>query len=247
MHGQGSPPGGGFGAPPPGGGFGAPPQGGGFGAPPQGGGFGAPPQGGGFGAPPQGGGFGAPPQGGGFGAPPQSPAAPPKKSKKGLIIGCCGGCALVLVALCGFGGYLGYLEEGVSYSDPGEEVTSIPVTPGVPFQLSYTFDGTGYATHRLYLEVTYQGELAIEGEAGCEQYGQMRMEPIGQYGYIDETRYQMNADGSQTKWMRLSDQYDSSSSMPVSCQGTIRPTGGQILSARAVITRRQRPSDWLNL
>ena len=60
--------------------------------------------------------------------------APKKKSKKGLVIGCCSGCLVVLIGLCGFGGYLGYLEEGVDLSEPGDEVTSIQVTEGQTLQ-----------------------------------------------------------------------------------------------------------------
>ena len=84
-----------------------------FGGPPAGG-FGQPQ--GNFGQPQQGGTFGQPQ--GGFGGQPQSgvgsaPAAPAKRSRRGLAIGC--GVALVLLLLCGgIGGFLAFRAFGTS-------------------------------------------------------------------------------------------------------------------------------------
>ena len=192
--------------------------------------------------------YGAPPQGGmpqGGQAPqshqPAQPAPPKKKSRKGLIIGGCTGCFLILACCCGTGGYLAYLEEGVSYSAPGEEWKSYPITPGQPIAIQETWSGTGYADIRVYVDV---GEGAppgttVEGIFDCSEYG----DPTPQSVYLTNDRFS----GSDVPegWIHMSDIWlyvrDGGS---FTCAGslTIAPPAP---NARLVLTERQRPSDWL--
>jgi hypothetical protein len=205
--------------------------------------------------PPSGGGYGAPPPGAPGGAygqpPPQQPAPaapPPKKSKaKGCILAGCGGCLLVLLVMCGIGGYGLYLEEGYSYSDIGEEVQSIPIMAGVPFTMTHTWDGMGYAHHDFWLEVTGaadMGRFEITGQMGCDKYGEPYMREV--VAGLDDYRVQRrvdNPDGTFTAWIAVFDEYDRSSSLPITCSGMLNPSAGTMSTGRLVLTRKQRPSD----
>lgn len=193
------------------------------------------------GSPPQPG----PPAGGG---PPQ-PAQPgqaqpgqaqPKKSKKGCILAGCGGCLVVMLGICGFGGYLAYLEEGVSYSHPGEEITSVPLVPGQPADLVFTWDGTGYATHRVYVDLGPGAQVGtmVTGEFGCMDYGSMSSRPV-------DAEYYLPFGDEPEGWVRVYDGYDRSSPSAVPCHGTLN-ISQPVVGARLVLTRRQRPSDWLS-
>ena len=234
---------------------------GGYGAPggvAQQGGYGAPgglAQQGGYGAPgglAQQGGFGAqggPASQGGYGAPqgqaPQSGhgSAPPVGAKKGKGKGCliagCSGCLVLMAAVCGLSGWLFYLEEGRSLSDPGEEVAAAPLVPGQPVALSVLWDGTGYAHHGFWIEAPSElpTGFRITGEFGCNEYGELRTRSIDANVYY--------ADPDHPNWLELDSEYFRASPAPVQCAGTLT-TSTPIQGARVVVTRMQRPSDWLS-
>lgn len=168
--------------------------------------------------------------------------AQPKKSKKGLIIGGCTGCFLILACCCGSGGYLFYLEEGVSYSSPGEEWKSYPLTSGQPISIQETWSGTGYADIRVYVDV---GESAppgttVEGTFDCSEYAA----PNPQAVYLMDDGF--GGDEVPDGWRHVSDVWlyvrDGGS---FSCAGTLT-VDPPAPNARLVLTERQRPSDWLS-
>jgi hypothetical protein len=182
------------------------------------------------------------------GYPPAGAAAAPPK-KKSRVWGClamgCGALLLAMLGLCGIGGYLAYLEEGVEFGEPGEEIVSAPFMPGGPAAISYTWDGTGYAHHHLWLEITGRtagGRFRIQGTSTCEY-------PRDLSAGLDEPwsarRVEQRPDGTFTAWFNANDAYDHSSPSPRSCSGQFTAAEGEITSGRIVITRIQRPSDWL--
>jgi hypothetical protein len=167
-------------------------------------------------------------------------AAPPeKKSKKGCILAGCGGCLFIVLCTCICSGYLMYLEEGVSYSHPGDEVTSQPYVPGTPTALEVTFDGTGYAHHRVYLDVgaAAPSGLNVTGDFGCSDYGQVRPRPVRE-------SYYGNYGDTPSGWIKIENEYVRSPGT-LRCAGTLM-TDQPVVGARLVVTRRQRPSDWLS-
>ncbi|HJL16946.1 MAG TPA: hypothetical protein RMH99_14875 [Sandaracinaceae bacterium LLY-WYZ-13_1] len=176
------------------------------------------------------------------GAPPAA-AQPPEeegKSKKGLIIGGCASCLGVVLMLCCCSGYLLYLEEGVSYSDPGEEYRSFPLVSGQPISVTPTWEGSGYARIRAYVDL---GEDAPEttrvtGRFGCEDYGQLDLDPV------DETNLQYG--DTPDGWVQLPTAYlYVRDGRRITCQGQLEITP-PVSGARLVFTERQRPSDWLS-
>ncbi len=172
--------------------------------------------------------------------------APKKKSKTGCIAAACGSCLLVSVVICGTGGYLFYLEEGVSYTAPGTEVTEIPYVPGQPFAISTEWSGTGYATLRLYVDLGASAplETRVSGTAACGTASDLAMGGIGAYdSTVDETYY-YPIDSSHAGWVEVDDQYLRYGAEPVQCTGLLA-VSPPVPTARLVLTRRQRPSDWL--
>ena len=146
----------------------------------------------------------------------------------------------MLLAICGFGGYLAYLEEGVSYSDPGDEVLSVPFVPGQPVEFSYEWDGTGYATHRVYVDVgaAAAAGLRVTGDFGCMEYGSLDPRMINE-------EYYGSYGGENPGWIRIFDGYTHTRSSPIACRGTLL-VSPPMPGTRLVVTRRQRPSDWLS-
>jgi hypothetical protein len=193
---------------------------------------------------------GAPPPQQPFGPPPgpaaPPPAAPEKKSTWYYYVG--GGCGLLLLSTlccCGVGGYLAYLEDGPNYSAPGEELTSIPVQSGVPFTVTATWDGTGTATVRAYLDLgsNVQSGQQITGNFACESEYSSTLYPSPVYA----TYYLPYGDEPPPGWVEISMyNHRRASPTPFRCEGTLEfpPAPG----ARLVLTvREQRPSEWLDL
>lgn len=167
-------------------------------------------------------------------------APPPKKSSmKKVVLAGCGGCLVVLLSLCCIGGYIGYLEEGVSYSAPGDELMRIPIVSGQPISLSYTWDGTGYAFTRYYVDVGASATYStmVTGSFGCEDYGTLTPTPISATYYGDP-------DDDHPGYIMVDDDYHRGSPTPVACQGVL-DISPPVTSAFLVVTARQRPSDWL--
>jgi hypothetical protein len=187
----------------------------------------------------------------GVGAPAagQPPAAPPKKkSKTGCIVAGCGGCLVVALLVCGTGGYLFYLEEGVSYSDPGDVVTEAPYVPGQPFSIPLEWTGTGYAFHRVYIDLGPGApmESRVTGTILCGRASEVALGVSWGYttGTVDETYY-YPIDTDHAGWVLLVDEYVRSGPEPMNCGGQLE-VSPPVPTARIVITRRQRPSDWIS-
>lgn len=165
-----------------------------------------------------------------------------KKSKKGLVLAGCGGCLAVVLLMCVCGGWILYLEEGVDYDDPGEELTSVPITSGQPIALTATWNGTGYADVRAYVDLGAGAPIGaqVSGVFGCEEYGDLRMQDVR------ETYY---GEGSSRPegWVHIPPRYmyRRASPRPFQCAGRIELPPG-VSGARLVLTTRQRPSDWLS-
>lgn len=161
-----------------------------------------------------------------------------KKSYKGWILGGCGGCLTIFFMLCVCSGWLLYLEEGVPYSDPGDELTSVPIAASGPVSVETMWDGTGYADLRVYVDL---GESAprgtvVSGRFGCDEHGSMEMRDFHESHY-----------GGPEGWVQIPPpyMYRRASSAPIRCAGTIT-LPPEVPSARLVVTAKQRPSDWLS-
>jgi hypothetical protein len=177
--------------------------------------------------------------------PTSTPGAPPGQEKKksnlkGCLIAGCGGCLLLMLVSCCIGGYLFYLEEGVPYDAPGEEVYRMPFTPGQPISFTYTWEGTGYAFTRYYVEApgATPYTTTVSGSFGCEEYGAFVEDPVS-------ATYYGPPDGDHEGWIYLTDDYRTASPAPVPCRGTLNVVP-PVPSATLVVTVRQRPSDWFS-
>ncbi|MEM9190320.1 MAG: hypothetical protein AAGF12_14140 [Myxococcota bacterium] len=183
------------------------------------------------------------------------PATPPPQKKSNTtkwLLGCGGGCLFVLISCCGTGAYFGYLEEGRDMSEPQEEVAEVPWTPGVPTTVSYTWTGNGYAHHDIWLDVTgteVTGQFRLEGTATCDSsFGGSYQDNVNIE--IDEPwsvrRLERQSGGAFTAWFQLRSEYDRSRPTPVTCTIAVHAVEGTATSGRIVVTRMQRPSDWLS-
>jgi hypothetical protein len=161
--------------------------------------------------------------------------APQKKSKLGLILGCVGGCLVVLLGICGAGGYVAYLEEGQDRGDPGDEVMSIPIASGQGFELNVTWSGHGYADHIFWVVTPTalpQG-TRITGEFACGSYGSRAID-----------REVHPAAMSRPEWLSLGSEHSEymREGETVHCRG--RVDGPIPPGTRLVVTTFQRPSDY---
>ena len=171
-----------------------------------------------------------------------SPAAPlegKSNGRRNLLIGGCGGCLFILLSICCCSGYLLYLEEGVSYGAPGEELQRFPIVAGQPIAASVAWEGTGYASLRAYIDL---GEDAapgtrLEGTFGCREYGTVEPSPVS-------VSYFGGGDAPEG-WVPMPSIFlYVRDGQTARCAGTLRsdpPTAMEL-----VITERQRPSDWLS-
>jgi hypothetical protein len=175
------------------------------------------------------------------------PAPPPKKSRKGIIIGCCGGCLVFMLVCCGLGGYVFYLEEGVSYNDPGDEIASVPLTSG-NVAMEAAWNGTGYADLRVFVDLGEgaQSGARVTGTFGCTRdwagvTGEMEVEPV------DETYFPPYDGHPPEGWVAIPPRYNyrRASPTPVRCAGQLTLPPGTS-NARLVMTARQRPSDYMS-
>lgn len=168
-----------------------------------------------------------------------APQAAPKKSNKGLIAAGCGGCLFILLSICCCTGYVFYLEEGISYDEPGDELERHAVVSGQQVTFSTTWEGTGYASLRMFVAIDESADdtTQITGTFGCSQYGTLRSEQVSGSPAI----YPELPDG----WIPVPDQYiyvrDGETTQ---CTGTLSSTPAVPLEV--VVTEHQRPSDWFS-
>ena len=190
--------------------------------------------------------WGAP---GPYSIPPETTPDGAGGGKKKLAAMGCGGCLLVFLALAVAVGYIVYLEEGQPLGEPGEEVKTLTIKPGKPFRLRFIWDGTNYASNDIWLVVKGRksnGAFKVGGEIGCSRSGKIRKQEIdaGLSGYGVARKKRRGKKGRFSAWIRIHDEYARSSSRPFRCSGEIKAKKGKIESAKIVVTRRQRPSDF---
>jgi hypothetical protein len=118
----------------------------------------------------------------------------------------------------------------------------------LPFTVSFTWDGTNYASNDLWLVVdgtTEGGQFKVKGRAGCTRSGTPDLrdfdESLSGYNVSNVERTGSNF----TAWIRIHDEYARGSSTPFKCGGVVLPEKGTIKRAKIVVTQRQRPSDWI--
>ena len=187
---------------------------------------------------------------------PNAGAPPPAESKSGkvlktlAILGCLGflGCIL---SVCGGIGYLFYLEESVTYGEPTEdEIVKKKVKMEEPFDFDFTWNGVNYAGHDVWLVIEGKrdgDDFEVEGAVGCSRYGDPSPRTfklaLKDYGVA---RYKKTKKGKFTAWFKVYDEYSRARSTPYTCKGVAKATKGSVSKARVVVTRRQRPSDFLS-
>jgi hypothetical protein len=160
------------------------------------------------------------------------------------------GAASVMSCLCcgGLGSWIAWKEEGHQWGQPGDELQSLPVRPGEPIDLTFTWDGVNYAFHEVWVELDGQDKdgFQLKGAFDCARGGQPADKPIDTTHYtFAEARRQQHGDGRFTTWYRVYEEYARASPEPYRCVGAIDADPGSIQRARVVVTRRQRPSDFL--
>lgn len=153
----------------------------------------------------------------------------------------CSGCLIVFLALSGVAGYLYYLEEGRSLSDPQEEVASMTITSDTTFELKYQLEGTGYSHLSLWLVADGsddRGAFVVRGDVTCD----------GTKKSVEEhfawAKRSAQDEGEVSGWFHVSDSYVHSGTELV-CTGKLKAAPGKLRTGRLVLTRMQRPSDWL--
>lgn len=180
--------------------------------------------------------------------PPANKAPEKKKNRAALFAGC--GCLSILLFVFGVGGFILYQEELRGLHIPDSEVTSVAVEPDKPFQIQFTWDGTGYAFNNIWLVVdegtTSSGVFNVKGTIGCGRSLKPRPRDISATlpGYAAKDVVQKGGDAF-TGWLYLGDEYERSSPRPITCAGVIKPVSGNWTKGRIVVTQRQRPSDWI--
>lgn len=186
------------------------------------------------------------------GAPMPAPAPTPEalaasaatRSKWTKLLGC--GCLVLLgssAVVCGLGGYLLYLENGVDLSDTAatEEFASVPLVPGQEVTLTIAGGGAHSTRNAIWLVGTdpLPPGLDVGGEYACEEssYGERSMQELYTY---------RGPDSGHPEWQYLTDYFGYSySGAPIRCRFRVT-TSVPIPGARLVVTRLVRPSDWVD-
>jgi hypothetical protein len=101
-----------------------------------------------------------------------APMPPPKKSKVGLYIGIGCGCLLILAIIATIGIIIAVKAVG-----PGTEISSTPVTPNVPFTLTYNQTDATQREIWMELDVSYSQGLRLTGPINISVNNQV----VGQY------------------------------------------------------------------
>lgn len=178
-------------------------------------------------------------------SPEELAASAASRQKWTRILGC--GCVSVLgfcAVLCGTGGYLFYLEEGVDLEDTAgtEEIVSVPLVPGQIAEFEIP-PGNGSST-RNAIWLVGQGPLPpgldVHGRYSCDDssYGEPRMETLYTY-----PTYRAHP---PPEWKYLTSHYGYSYRRePIRCRFDLTTTV-PVIGARLVVTRLTRPSDWFD-
>jgi hypothetical protein len=171
--------------------------------------------------------------------------APAKKNRAGLFVGC--GCLSLVGLVVLVGGWLFYQEEIRGFDIPTSEVESVSVEPGKPFILRFKWEGTGYAFNNVFLAVEdgkkRGGDFKVKGTLHCSRSGSPRTFEAALSGRKVH-RLESKGGDAFSAWLFIGDEYSRSSSATIECTGTVQPVSGQWTKARAVVTQRQRPSDF---
>jgi hypothetical protein len=160
------------------------------------------------------------------------------------IVGC--GCLLLLgfcAVVCGTGGYLFYLEEGVDLEDTAgtEEIASVPFVSGQRIELTIPA-GTGSSSRNAIWLVGQDAlppGLDVEGRYACTEssYAEPFMETLYTYS---------RGSSGHPEWKYLTSDYAYSYSRePSRCRFELTTTV-PVPGARIVVTRLTKPSDWLD-
>lgn len=176
------------------------------------------------------------------------PAPPPKKkSRVPLFIGC--GCLGMFLFVAGVGGFILYEEELRGLHVPDTEVATVPVQPGQPFTIEFTWDGTGYAFNNVWLVVEdgkkSGGEFLIKSDVHCREGGTIDRTKelrLTSYGVHD---VEEKGGDSFSAWFYLEDEYTHGSAYKIRCGGTVTPIKGTWTKAHIGVTQRQRPGDFI--
>lgn len=152
---------------------------------------------------------------------------------------------LILIAA---GGFLYYQEEVRGIHIPGPEVASVAVEPGKPFTVQFKWEGTGYAFNNVWLVVDAgtrgAGDFKIRSTLRCRESGSPDQRTVGLSEGGVHNNISTGGDGFSA-WLFLGDEYSSSSSASIQCEGVVEPLAGSWSRARVVVTQRQRPSDFI--
>lgn len=167
----------------------------------------------------------------------------------------CGAAALVVgLLVCGCGGWLLWLEEGRELGEPAEEVARAPLQEGRPSGISFIWDGVGYAFNDVWVvvegEESEAGRFVLEGVGGCAEWrgAAPREEAIRRSRDEDSwyfKRVESAGEGRFKAWVKVGDVYTRASVEPIRCVYTLEASEGRVRSASVVVTRLQRPSDFI--
>lgn len=167
----------------------------------------------------------------------------------------CGAAALVAgLLVCGCAGWIFWLEEGRDLGEPAEEVARAPLREGSPAGVAFTWDGVGYAFNDVWLELEGEeseaGDFTLEGVGGCAEWrgAEPRQDAIRRSRADDSwyfKRVESAGEGRFKAWVKVGDVYTRASTEPIRCVFTLEATEGKVRKAALVVTRLQRPSDFI--
>lgn len=176
--------------------------------------------------------------------PPKDKPKPRRKSKLLPLLGGLG----VLGAIIG---YLVYLEQFRDVRIPAEEVSSVllgpPTRRGTPFEINFTWNGSGYATNHVWLVVdeglAEGGKFEVSGEIQCDsspsQVFRADVPSAAAHNVVN------GSNGQFSGWVWFQSEYHRHSAEAHKCKGVIAPKVGVWSKARVVVTQSRRPSDWI--
>ncbi len=172
------------------------------------------------------------------------PGPPKKKSRVLMFVGC--GCLSLFLFVLAVGGTLLYFEEGKGLHVPDTEVASVPVQPGSPYSVSFTWDGTGYAFNNVWLVIEdgqkSGGQFEVATTMECDRGGHEETKTIKVPSY--DVKQVEDKGSSFSAWIYLGDEYERGSSRKITCSGRVTPTQGTWTKAHIAVTQRQRPADF---
>jgi len=173
---------------------------------------------------------------------PTGPGPKKKKKKGGVLMKGCLGCG-ALIALGGLALFIGigalvYLEEGRPLHNPDNEIAAVDVTPGQPFTVQFDRSGTGYAFFDFWLEVPGSGPVSADIVLTCSEYDSPEKRAVSDADYGTEYR-------DEAVLLRVHDEYMRQRAGLVTCAGQVDPMLGELDGARLIVSKTQRPSDFV--